>query len=447
MTLSSSMNAGVMGLSVNATKLGTISDNIANSDTYGYKRSVVDFSSQVIKSNSNAYAAGGVRIEAYRQVDEQGSLISTGNATDLAVAGKGLLPVTNEAGTDPQNTNPDLMLVATGSFTADQEGYLRTQSGLFLQGWPVDPATGELGAVTRQGGASLEPVQVDVTQFESTPTSNISMGINLPADATTAGSATDPYETSVEYFDNFGRVQTLTASFTPSVPVAGNPASNSWSVELSDNSTGSSVLVSSFEVTFNDSSTNGGSISGVTNAQSYDAAGLVTATGTYDSTSGEITISLPSGDVQVFVGAPNDNAGLTQFATEFAPYNLTKDGAAIGDLLSIEVDASGQLQAIYDTGFRQTLYQIPVADVPNPNGLVATNDQAFLLSQDSGDVYFWDAGTGPVGETVGFALMESTTDIASELTQLIETQRAYSSNAKIIQTVDEMLQETNNIIR
>ena len=58
-----------------------------------------------------------------------------------------------------------------------------------------------------------------------------------------------------------------------------------------------------------------------------------------------------------------------------------------------------------------------------------------------------DAGTGPVGVTLGFALEESTTDIASELTDLIQTQRAYSSNAKIIQTVDEVLQETTNLIR
>ncbi|MEM9987991.1 MAG: flagellar hook-basal body complex protein, partial [Pseudomonadota bacterium] len=192
MTISSSLNAGVMGLAVNSTRLGTIADNIANSDTYGYKRSVTDFQSMVIKSNSNAYAAGGVRVEASRQVDEQGSLISTGSATDIAVAGRGLLPVTNFDGVDPQNTDRDLMLVSTGSFTSDQNGYLRTASGLYLLGWEADSA-GEVGAVTRQGGASLSPVQVDVTQFESTPPSNISMGINLPADATQAGGSGDPY--------------------------------------------------------------------------------------------------------------------------------------------------------------------------------------------------------------------------------------------------------------
>jgi len=88
-----------------------------------------------------------------------------------------------------------------------------------------------------------------------------------------------------------------------------------------------------------------------------------------------------------------------------------------------------------------------VADVPNPNGMTAANNQAYRVSADSGDLYFWDAGSGPAGDYAGYALMESNTDIARELTQLIETQRAYSSNAKIIQTVDEMLQETTNLKR
>ena len=59
----------------------------------------------------------------------------------------------------------------------------------------------------------------------------------------------------------------------------------------------------------------------------------------------------------------------------------------------------------------------------------------------------WDAGDGPTGAIVGYAREGSTTDVAAELTDLIQTQRAYSSNAKVIQTVDEMLQETTNIKR
>ena len=93
------------------------------------------------------------------------------------------------------------------------------------------------------------------------------------------------------------------------------------------------------------------------------------------------------------------------------------------------------------------IYQIPVADMPNPNGLRVLDNQCFALSQASGSLFLWNAGEGPTGGIEGFAREQSTTDIANELTQLIQTQRAYSSNAKIIQTVDEMLQETTNLKR
>ena len=81
------------------------------------------------------------------------------------------------------------------------------------------------------------------------------------------------------------------------------------------------------------------------------------------------------------------------------------------------------------------------------NGLTALNDQVYETSISSGSFYLWDAGEGPTGTIAGFAREESTTDLAAELTSLIQTQRAYSSNAKVIQTVDEMLQETTNIKR
>ena len=85
--------------------------------------------------------------------------------------------------------------------------------------------------------------------------------------------------------------------------------------------------------------------------------------------------------------------------------------------------------------------------VQNPNGMRALDGQAFAITRESGPIFFYDAGDGPTGTVISSALEESTTDVAEELTQLIKTQRAYSSNAKIIQTVDEMLQETTNLKR
>lgn len=434
MSISSSLNASVMGLSVNSTRLATISDNIANSATYGYKRSTVDFSSMVLQQQSSAYAAGGVRVDTMKDIAASGSLISTGNATDIAISGRGLLPVTTLSGVGQLANERQLMLTPTGSFFADENGNLRTQSGLFLLGWPAD-SSGDIGSVSRNSGANLQPVNIAASQFTSSPTANIELGINLPADATLATASGAPYSLPIEYFDNLGRAQTMTMEFTPVVPQTGS--SNTWTVTITDNGGNPSVPVGNLDIVFSNSQSAGGSIASV--AASNGA--------TYDPATGRVSLSLSHGAVEVFIGRPNDTSGITQLSASFAPTSVSKDGAPIGDLQSVEVDENGYLQAIYDTGFRRKLYQIPVGDVPNLNGLQALDSQSYAVSASSGNLYLWDAGTGPVGSVAGYALMESTTDIASELTDLIETQRAYSSNAKIVQTVDEMLQETTNLKR
>ncbi len=107
----------------------------------------------------------------------------------------------------------------------------------------------------------------------------------------------------------------------------------------------------------------------------------------------------------------------------------------MGNLTSVEVDPNGYVHAVYDVGFTRTIYQIPLVDVPNPNGLIALSNQTYQVSPDSGSLFLWDAGDGPVGAVSGYSREESATDVATELTQLIQTQRAYSSNAKVIQTV------------
>ncbi|KJS26235.1 MAG: flagellar hook protein FlgE [Hyphomonadaceae bacterium BRH_c29] len=434
MSISSSLNAGVMGLSVNSARLSTISDNIANSSTYGYKRSQVDFSSMVLKQRSSAYAAGGVRVQSYKDVSATGPLTSTGNATDIAVAGRGLIPVTNSGGIGAVPSERSLMMVPTGSFYTDQNGYLRTQSGMFLLGWPAD-SSGDIGNVSRNSGLNLEPVNIATSQFTASPTTSMELGINLPADATTAGGSGDPYSLPIEYFDNLGRAQTLTMEFTPVVP--GSGSSNAWDVKFLDSAGDPLTSIGDLNLVFDDTAANGGRIASAT------ASGGVS----YDAATGKLSMTLEHGPVSIFIGRPDDSAGITQLAGPYSPTAVTKDGAPLGDLASVEIDENGFLQAVYDTGLRRTLYQIPVGDVPNMNGLTALDGQAFSVSSSSGSLYLWDAGSGPVGTVSGYSLMESATDIAAELTDLIETQRAYSSNAKIVQTVDEMLQETTNLKR
>ena len=438
MTISSSLNAGVAGLSVNASRLATIADNIANSNTMGYKRTVADFASLVTDPGSGIYSAGGVRVTTQRMIDQPGSLATTNNPTDLAVRGRGFLPVTNGSAVDALNGNLPLFLATTGSFRTDADGYLRTSTGVTLMGWPAN-IDGSIPSYPRDTDAALEPVRVNVNQFSSEPTTEISLGVNLPASDTIVGASGDTRQLSVEYFDNLGTSQTITIFFQADVPAVGDPATNSWTMTLTD-SADNGAIIGEYNIEFDDSRAGGGTIQSVT--QDVGAAG-----GLYNDTTGLFTVDVLGGPINIDIGAIGAGSGLTQLSDNFAPTSIIKDGSPVGNLISVEVDANGFVHANFDTGISRTAYQIPLIDISNPNGMIAQGNQLYSPSVESGSFFLWDAGDGPTGDIISYALEESATDVAAELPQLIQTQRAYSSNAKIIQTVDEILQETTNIIR
>ncbi len=449
MSISSSLNAGVAGLAANATRLATISDNIANSGTYGYKRAEADFDSLVITNatNSGTYSAGGVRATSSRAIDEHGAVVSTSNALDIAISGRGMLPVTTEVslGSNGGGEEP-LMMTTTGSFSTDEDGILKTSSGLVLLGWAANadgtiPTKPPRDTVT--GG--LEPVVINANQTAGDPTSKMNLGVNLPATATEAGSAGEALPLSVEYFGNLGTSETLDVTFTPSVP--GTGSSNEWTMVIRDSATLDDPLtvgtdesvLGTYTLVFDNTSVNGGTLSSVTTVSGAP----------YDPATGSLDLTVAEGlqTINMTIGKIGDTNGLTQLSDSFAPTSITKDGSPVGNLTAVEIDEKGLITATYDTGFTRTIYQVPLVDVPNVNGLNVLNNQTFQVSPKSGSFFLWDAGDGPTGAVAGYAREGSATDVAQELTSLIQTQRAYSSNAKVIQAVDEMLQETTNIKR
>ncbi|MCV2867022.1 flagellar hook-basal body complex protein [Defluviimonas sp. WL0002] len=435
MSISSSLNAGVAGLSANATRLATISDNIANSGTYGYKRATADFESFVIQQapGSGTYSAGGVRATTARLVEEQGALVSTSNALDLAVAGRGMLPVTASVTLGSVMGDQPLMMTTTGAFRADADGILRTESGLVLLGWPAN-ADGTIPVLPRDTMAGLQPVVINANQTAGDPTTQMNLGVNLPTTETEAGAGGAPLPLSVEYFGNLGTSETLDITFTPDV--SGSGMSNTWTMEIRDSAQGG-AMIGQYTLVFDDTRGNGGTLASVTTL----------AGGAYDGATGTLDLTVAGGPMTVTIGKLGDPNGLTQLSDSFAPTSITKDGSPVGNLTAVEVDENGYITATYDTGFTRRIYQIPVVGVPNPNGLIALNNQTYQISPKSGSFFLWNAGDGPTGAIVGYAREGSTTDVAAELTALIQTQRAYSSNAKVIQTVDDMLQETTNIKR
>ena len=452
MGISSAMNAGVMGLNVNSSKLATISDNIANSETKGYKRANVEFSSLVLTERPTAYDAGGVRAATTREIDNQGALLSTRNGTDLAISGRGFLPVTDIADVNRDAKDLPLKLLRTGSFRPDQNGVLQTNSGLALLGWPR-LADGTYSTVQTE----LEPIQVDALSLSAERTESMDIKLNLDADAATNTVLPMP----IEFYDTLGRSQYVDLVWTKTASL------NEWRLEVwtqpyrtADNII-DSVPDKAFVVTFDDSPTGtpGGlldieqysgtiTIDATTGVRDYSAATLGASTD-WNTTTGIFTYNPTGtgGDIQINLGHVGSDGNVVQYSAESQVLSVDRDGSPASSLIAVEIDENGLMDAVFESGVRQTLYKIPIANVQNPNGLRALDGQSFALTRESGSVYFYDAGSGPTGALVSSALEESTTDVAEELTQLIKTQRAYSSNAKIIQTVDEMLQETTNLKR
>ncbi|SPJ26896.1 flagellar hook protein FlgE [Falsiruegeria mediterranea] len=433
MTISSSLNAGIAALTANASRLASISDNIANSSTYGYKRVETDFHSLVNSTSGGNYSAGGVRSTTQRMIDQRGSLVSTSNATDLSVRGGGMLPVVKTSEIANSNGTPNMLLTTTGSFRTNDEGYLVTESGLTLMGWRANP-DGTIPNLPRDTSDGLTPVQLSVNQLSGSPTTQMNLRMNLPATATEAGSPGDSQPLSVEYYDNLGKSENLQVELVPVVPATGE--SNQWTMIMRDTASGGTV-VGEYTLTFNDSRTDGGTLASVTS----------TTGGAYDATTGSMIVNVAGGPMEINIGRPNDPNGITQLSDTFAPVSITKDGSAVGTMTRVEVDENGFVHGFFDNGASRKIFQIPLVNLPNPNGLVALDSQTYEPSRESGTFFLWNAGEGPTGSIAGFSREESTTDIANELTAMIQTQRSYSSSAKVITTVDEMLQETTNIKR
>ena len=429
MTISSSLNAGVAGLQSNATRLAAISDNISNSSTFGYKRVETDFHSIVIAARGGTYSAGGVRAVTERLIDERGSLVSTNNATDLAVRGRGFLPVARATEVEVANGDTSMLLTTTGSFRTDSDGFLRSNSGLVLLGWPALP-DGSIPSFPRDTSDGLEPVQINVNQFSGEPTTRMTLGVNLPATETDASASGDVAELSVEYYDNLGTSQNINITFAPTIPATGS--SNTWTLTMRD-SVDPAVIIGEYTLTFADDRTSGGTLASVTPTGAGGSA--------YDAATGTVIVNVAGGPIEIDIGRVGDSDGITQLSDNFAPISISKDGSPVGNMTSVEVDPNGFVYAYFDTGITRVIYQVPLVDLPNPNGMVALDQQTYQPSVESGSFFLWDASDGPTGDVLSFALEESNTDVASELTSMIQTQRAYSSNAKVIQTVAFSLAE------
>ncbi|MEM6603274.1 MAG: flagellar hook-basal body complex protein, partial [Pseudomonadota bacterium] len=425
-------------------------DNIVNANTNGYKRTLTEFSSIVIGSASDTtYTAGGVRSFVKRDITAVGTLESTNNATDIAVSGSGFVPITPSQSPTTFDSGADAVyLSTTGSFTEDAAGYLANSAEQYLLGWPLDSDGSFTGAEpSRNSFTDLEPVNARIVTFNAVPTSEIRLSGPLPVSATEVGADGTAIIHNEEYFDTIGDTSTLTYTFTPTVPGTG-AASNTWTLDVTD-SASTTPLIGRFTVVFNAAnSANAGTIDTVTEVDT-DSDGTNDATGTFDEATGMLQLTTASTSINTFIGIPDTSTGLTQTGSlSTSDIRLvSKDGSGYGEYKGVQIDSDGIVRAFFTNDQSRPIYQVPVVAVANANEMEPVGNQAYSVTPESGSITLSNSGDQLTGRIVGFALGKSTVDVAQELTHLIETQRAYSSNAKIIQTVDEMFQETTNLKR
>lgn len=420
MSIGSALQAGVSGLKALSTRLATISDNIANSSTIGYKRYDTQFSSLVINSGAKgAFSAGGASTIVRTDISRNGGIVGSDVVTDLAIGGNGFFAVSSAA------AGGDFALTRAGSFRPDETGALRNASGFYLQGFALNPdGSYANGAPNLTTFDSLETVNIGAINGTAQATSIMSFIGNVPQDS--AG----PFETGIQYYDEFGASQNLTLNWV-------NTGPNTWDLEIYDGPVAGPPLGTLSNIDFN---------AGVPGAPNYGGSATAGGVGALNAAAGTFDVTLASGQViTVNIGAQDTFSGVTQFAGDYNPETIA-NGSGLGELEAIDISEQGIMIAVFSTGERRPIYEIPLADVVNPDGLTPGDGNVFSLSASSGALRLAGAGNG-VGEVNAGALEGANVDIATELTSLIETQRAYSSNATVVRTADEMLEEVTRIKR
>jgi flagellar hook protein FlgE len=435
MSLFGAMSTAISGLNAQSAAFGNISDNVANSQTVGFKRVDTRFIDYLTTSTPDANNSGAVVARPDYINSVQGTVTQSDNPLALAIAGQGFFQVSQQTGTlSGQPTfSPQQLYTRAGDFKMDKNGYVVNGSGDYLNGWSVAPQT---GVVNRN---ALTPIHVTQTVFNPVATANVTLSANLPA--TPAAGAV--VSSQINVYDGLGTVHTISLDWTQGAP-------NDWTVSVNSPNDVVAAARGTADVTFGATSGNpvsAGTIGGITlptgsvTSAGYSAGGPANLSFVTDFGSGPQTIVVDMGTF----GASN---GVTQFAgTQYSLRGLTQDGVPPGAFASIATRATGDIVVNYDNGQSRTIARVPVTTFNNPDGLQRKDGQAFAVTLESGNPLAEDSNTNGAGNLVTSATESSNVDIASEFSKLIVAQRAYTANTKMVTTADELLQQTIDMKR
>ena len=407
------LNTRVSGMLADSNWLSSISQNVANANTTGYKNAETEFST-LVDQVSTAAAGGGVMTTTRNLNSLQGNVVSSSTATDLAVQGSGFFVVSDSSGAT--------YLTRNGSFVADASGNLVNSAGYYLMGNDVQSGS----APPANALSTLQKVNVAASGETAAPTTTGSIVANLPSTATpiatadlpSVNSASSTYTdvTSLVVYDNLGGAHTINLYLA-------NTGFNSWEVDAFDAS----------------GAAPGGGFP-------YSSGPLATATLSFDPTTGvlssgsPLTIPVPNGQTMSLYLSK-----LTQLAAGFSVSSATANGNAPASLEGVSIAADGTLSFNYTNGASIAAYDILLANVASPDNLTSVNGNAFTATAASGPVFLGTANAGSFGTINSSSLESSTVDLATELTDMIQAQSAYEANSKVFQTGANILDVLNGL--
>jgi flagellar hook protein FlgE len=423
MSILDAMYSGVSGLTAESDALDVIGNNLANTNTIGFKESRAVFENVLGAAvGTEGAIGGGVTMSTAQQIFAEGSLESTGNPTDVALSGDGFFVVQgNISGVD------GTFYTRAGETSLNANGVLVDPNGLAFQGYPA----------TASGGFSTTPGPITVNTAALSPkmTTTLTVAANLNSSDTPPTAAWDPqnpsstsnFSTSMQVYDSLGDAHTVNIYFQ-------NDGNGQWTYHAL---------------------ANGSEVQGGTAGQNTEIA-----TGTLDfNTNGSLqSNTVTSGGSVSFNGATPNQAltfsfgtpvasggtgldGITQFGSSDAVSAQSQDGYGSGALSSISIDDSGVVSGVYSNGQTVAIAQMAVAKFQDDQGLGQAGQNCWTATPDSGTPAVGKAGAGGMPSIVSGSLEASNVDIATQFTDLIAHQRGFEANSKTITTADQMLQD------
>ena len=399
-----SMKIGITGLQSSSKSLSAISNNIANTNTVGYK----SLRAQFADSYSGSSVTGGAYVSQVKQSFNQGQITYTQNPNDMAIKGQGFFLTKDSAGLS--------YYTRAGYFERNEEGYLTNNEGFKLQGFPSDK-DGNIAS------SQLQSIRIDNSSMPSAKTSKITLEVNLSSgnkepevkDFNPENRASYNYSSTSTIYDAQGNAHSVAAYYIREQGDDGN----SWKVIYRVNGNESKVDVAGNEQDFSQLKFNAqGQIE-----DPYTPPKLRINTGS----AGEQTIEI-------------DQSKFTKYATPDAVSVNKQDGYQAGLFTGTSTTPDGKITAKYSNGETRVLGIIPIAIFPNNNGLKAETGTNWVATNESGAPIVGTPGQGNIGSLVAGALESSNVDMTKELVDMVVTQSAYQANAKTIQAADKTTQ-------